>query len=71
MKYPIEFIANGEQQITAKLEPEQIATITNYIYDMISDNKYKLEYLLEKQEVAGLDKAEQYELETLLNERSK
>jgi len=31
----------------------------------------KLEYLLEKQEVAGLDKAERYELETLLNERSK
>lgn len=71
MKYSVEFIANGEQQITAKLEPEQIATITNYIYDMISDNKYKLEYLLEKQEVAGLDKAELYELETLLNERSK
>jgi len=39
MRYKVEFIANGEQQITAKLEPEQIATITNYIYDMISDNE--------------------------------
>ena len=29
----------------------------------------KLEYLLEKQEVAGLDKAERYELEALLNEQ--
>ena len=29
----------------------------------------RLEYLIEKQEVAGLDKAERYELEQLLNEK--
>lgn len=39
MRYKVEFIANGEHQITTKLKPEQIATITNYIYDMISDNE--------------------------------
>ena len=33
-KYPVEFIANGEQQIVSKLTPEQINKVTNLIIDM-------------------------------------
>jgi hypothetical protein len=31
--------------------------------------KERLKYLLEKEQVAGLDKAERYELQQLLNEK--
>lgn len=36
----------------------------------VTEDELRLEYLIEKQEVAGLDKAERYELQELLNEET-